>query len=116
MALVKPDLVTIIYTSGTTGVPKGGNALAPQHHQQHYGELRLSLQTGDTALSFLPICHIYERVVIYLYLLNGISVVIPEQTTWRRNGRFGYGNAIFSPQFPVCWKKYTNASTIADSS
>jgi long-chain acyl-CoA synthetase len=76
-ALIKPDeLATIIYTSGTTGVPKG---VMLSHHNIisniKAGRNAFPFKQGDTALSFLPICHIYERVVIYLYLLSGISVV-----------------------------------------
>lgn len=75
-AQIKPEeLATIIYTSGTTGVPKGvmlshdniiSNIMA--------GKGAFPFVAGDTVLSFLPICHIYERVVIYLYTLFGVSV------------------------------------------
>lgn len=75
-AQIKPEeLATIIYTSGTTGVPKGvmlshdniiSNIMS--------GRGAFPFVTGDTVLSFLPICHIYERVVIYLYTLFGVTV------------------------------------------
>lgn len=75
-AQIKPEeLATIIYTSGTTGVPKGvmlshnniiSNIMA--------GKGAFPFVAGDTVLSFLPVCHIYERVVIYLYTLFGVSV------------------------------------------
>lgn len=73
------QLATIIYTSGTTGKPKGvmlshnnivSNVLA--------SEARVPLDAGDKALSFLPICHIFERIVTYLYLYNGISTYFAE--------------------------------------
>ncbi|MEL6535240.1 MAG: long-chain fatty acid--CoA ligase [Bacteroidota bacterium] len=74
------DVATIIYTSGTTGKPKGvmlshdnlvSNVLA-------LGK-RLPLTHGkDTALSFLPLCHVFERMVIYLYQYSGISVTYAE--------------------------------------
>jgi long-chain acyl-CoA synthetase len=78
---VKPsDLATIIYTSGTTGKPKGvmlshdnivSNVFAASK--------RLPLIHGEsTALSFLPVCHIYERVLLYIYLFNGIRVSFAE--------------------------------------
>ena len=78
---VKPsDLATIIYTSGTTGVPKGvmlshenivSNVLS--------STIRLPLDIGEsTALSFLPVCHIYERVILYIYLYNSIKVFFAE--------------------------------------
>jgi len=78
---VKPeDLATIIYTSGTTGKPKGvmlshwnitSNALdASKRLPKIDGETRI--------LSFLPICHIFERVLIYIYQYAGTSVYFAE--------------------------------------
>ena len=79
---VKPeDLATIIYTSGTTGKPKGvmlshdnitSNALDSSK--------RVPLPTsGETrVLSFLPICHIFERVLIYVYQYAGTSIYFAE--------------------------------------
>ncbi|WP_422107973.1 AMP-dependent synthetase/ligase [Winogradskyella sp.] len=78
---VKPeDLATIIYTSGTTGKPKGvmlshwnitSNALDASK--------RLPPIDGETrVLSFLPICHIFERVLIYIYQYAGTSVYFAE--------------------------------------
>ena len=78
---VKPEeLASIIYTSGTTGTPKGvmlshnnitSNALA--------GAKRLPLMDGETrVLSFLPLCHIFERVLIYIYQYSGTTVYYAE--------------------------------------
>ena len=78
---VKPsDLATIIYTSGTTGKPKGvmlshnnitSNALAATS--------RLPYMDKETrVLSFLPICHIFERVLIYVYQYAGVSIYFAE--------------------------------------
>ncbi|WP_445737018.1 AMP-dependent synthetase/ligase [Mariniflexile sp.] len=77
---VKPtDLATLIYTSGTTGTPKGvmlshdnivSNVLGAQ--------LRFPLKHGDKALSFLPICHIFERVFLYLYQYASIEIYFAE--------------------------------------
>lgn len=78
---VKPeDLATIIYTSGTTGVPKG---VMLSHHNVVSNVLssskRLPLDIGQaTALSFLPICHIFERVILYIYIYNGVKIHFAE--------------------------------------
>ncbi|WP_224490980.1 AMP-dependent synthetase/ligase [Robertkochia flava] len=77
---VKPeDLATIIYTSGTTGRPKG---VMLSHHNivsnVISSEERVPLSHGDSALSFLPICHIFERMVTYLYQYCGISIYFAE--------------------------------------
>jgi long-chain acyl-CoA synthetase len=74
------DLATIIYTSGTTGIPKGvmlshdnvvSNVLSSSK--------RLPLNIGEaSALSFLPICHIFERVILYIYMQNSVSVYYAE--------------------------------------
>ncbi|SHI97877.1 AMP-dependent synthetase/ligase [Pseudozobellia thermophila] len=78
---VKPsDLATLIYTSGTTGKPKGvmlshsnlvSNALESSK--------RLPITDGKTkALSFLPLCHVYERMLIYLYQYRSVSIYYAE--------------------------------------
>ena len=78
---VKPsDLATIIYTSGTTGRPKG---VMLSHWNITSNVLdsspRVPLNEGDTrVLSFLPICHIFERVLIYVYQHAGTSIYFAE--------------------------------------
>lgn len=79
-AAVKPeDLATLIYTSGTTGKPKG---VMLTHHNIVSNVLasreRVPFEKGSTALSFLPVCHIFERVILYLYQYCGITVYFAE--------------------------------------
>lgn len=74
---VKPEeLATLIYTSGTTGNPKG----VMLSHDNIVSNVRcvndlLPLGQGDIALSFLPICHIFERSASYSYIYSGINIV-----------------------------------------
>ncbi|UNY97646.1 long-chain fatty acid--CoA ligase [Zhouia spongiae] len=77
---VQPDdLATLIYTSGTTGRPKGV-MLTHKNIVSNVvdSEERVPLDTGDKALSFLPICHIFERMVVYLYQYCGIRIHFAE--------------------------------------
>ena len=73
------DLATLIYTSGTTGKPKGvmlahknvaSNAIASKP--------RLPVNHEAKGVSFLPLCHIYERMIIYLYSYTGVSLYFAE--------------------------------------
>ncbi|WP_400192403.1 AMP-dependent synthetase/ligase [Hymenobacter sp. B81] len=79
-AAVQPeDLLTLIYTSGTTGFPKGvmlthNNILSNCRNSQPF----VPVTKDDTALSFLPLCHIFERMVTYLYMINGVSIYYAE--------------------------------------
>lgn len=70
------DLATLIYTSGTTGNPKG---VMLSHHNilsniQAVAPL-VPVAKGNVALSFLPLCHIFERVVTYAYMYLGVSIM-----------------------------------------
>ncbi|GAB3828376.1 AMP-dependent synthetase/ligase [Hymenobacter jeollabukensis] len=79
-AAVQPDdLLTLIYTSGTTGSPKGvmlshDNILSNCRSSQSF----VPVTKDDSALSFLPLCHIFERMVTYLYMINGVSIYYAE--------------------------------------
>ena len=75
------DLATIIYTSGTTGVPKG----VMLSHKNILSNVISSspvfndfIEKNDRALSFLPLNHIFERMVSYIYLFNGVSIYYAE--------------------------------------
>jgi long-chain acyl-CoA synthetase len=75
-AVAKPDdLATIIYTSGTTGEPKG---VMLTHHNLVFDTLRsgelLSIRPDDVALSFLPLSHVFERTVLYIYMWFGVRI------------------------------------------
>ncbi len=75
-AISKPDdLATIIYTSGTTGEPKG---VMLTHHNMVFDTLRsgelLSIRPDDVALSFLPLSHVFERTVLYIYMWFGVRI------------------------------------------
>ena len=78
---VKPlELATIIYTSGTTGKPKG---VMLSHNNIVSNVLdsadRIPFNPGESrALSFLPICHIYERMVTYIYQYFGVAIYFGE--------------------------------------
>ncbi len=69
------SLASIIYTSGTTGNPKGvmlahRNLLADTMSSEY----SFPVERGDRALSFLPVCHAYERVFQYVYMYKGLTI------------------------------------------
>ena len=83
------DLATLIYTSGTTGEPKGvmlthdnfvSNALSASQ--------LMPWPEGESALAFLPLSHVLERLVDYIYFLRGISIaycgILESADTMRR--------------------------------
>jgi long-chain acyl-CoA synthetase len=73
------DLVTIIYTSGTTGNPKGV-MLSHQNLLSNVGACiePIPADNHSRVLTFLPICHVYERMLHYLYMYLGCSVYFAE--------------------------------------
>jgi long-chain acyl-CoA synthetase len=73
------DLVTIIYTSGTTGNPKG----VMLSHQNLLSNVAACIEpipadNQSRVLTFLPICHVYERMLHYLYMYLGCSIYFAE--------------------------------------
>lgn len=77
-AVASEDILTIIYTSGTTGTPKG---VMLTHHNlvENFVKSSVLLPAGiATSLSFLPLSHIFERMVSYLYAYGGVSVYYAE--------------------------------------
>ena len=74
------DLATLIYTSGTTGKPKGvmlsHNNLVSNVIDS---EKRVPFDPGKSvSLSFLPVCHVFERMILYLYQYCGVSIHFAE--------------------------------------
>lgn len=69
------DLATIIYTSGTTGLPKG----VMLSHKNIVSNVKdclqlIPIQPREVVLSFLPLSHVFERTINYVYFAGGISV------------------------------------------
>lgn len=74
------DLATLIYTSGTTGTPKGVMLTHKNITQNVLNSAsRVPFGVGtETALSFLPVCHVFERMLIYLFQYYSVSIYYAE--------------------------------------
>ena len=78
-AVQPEDLASIIYTSGTTGLPKG----VMLTHDNFMSNIRatvsvMPISEDDTTLSFLPLSHVFERMVEYAYLFEGATIAYAE--------------------------------------
>jgi long-chain acyl-CoA synthetase len=73
------DLATIIYTSGTIGNPKGV-MLSHKNIITNFRSLAATLliNSTHTAVSYLPLCHIYERTMNYMFIYKGVTVFYAE--------------------------------------
>lgn len=84
LAAIKPtiqpdDMASMIYTSGTTGMPKGVMLSHKNFLSNAQALLPLfELGPGDKSLSFLPLSHVYERLVNYYYLSKGVTIYYAE--------------------------------------
>ncbi len=78
--LTSDQVATIIYTSGTTGEPKG---VVLTHNNMSSNEEvsaeSFGMSPADTAVSFLPLSHVYERVIGYAYLFRGVQIAYVER-------------------------------------
>jgi long-chain acyl-CoA synthetase len=75
------DLMSIIYTSGTTGLSKGVMLSHKNFVQNVLATIELlPVKPEDRFLSFLPLCHVFERMVNYLVQYRGCSVYYAEST------------------------------------
>jgi len=73
------DLFTLIYTSGTTGNPKGVMLSHDNLYSQFVGlKDAVPFDETDRAISFLPLCHVFERIIEYYYLFKGTSIYYAE--------------------------------------
>ncbi len=100
------DLAFLVYTSGTTGAPKGAmianrNAVFQMNKAGEY----LDAKPGDKSLSFLPLCHIAERMAsVFNQLALGLIVHFPENSgTVSNDMREVAPHIVFAP--PRFWEK-----------
>ena len=78
-SITQYDLATVIYTSGTTGIPKG----VMLSHRNIMGNVNsltqcMPIEKFGRTISFLPLCHIFERTAVYYYLVLGASINYPQ--------------------------------------
>ena len=73
--LTGDDLASIIYTSGTTGNPKGAMLTHRNLVTNHQTVIKLiDFRSTDSCLSFLPLCHVFERIAYYAFVAAGATI------------------------------------------
>ena len=73
------DIATVIYTSGTTGIPKGVMLTHNNIMSNVYALTQLfPIHLYKRTISFLPLCHIFEKSAVYFYMLIGAEINYPE--------------------------------------
>jgi len=77
-AVSAEDVLTLIYTAGTTGTPKGVMLTHNNLIQNFKHSARLLPEGVKRGLSFLPLSHVYERMIIYLYIYTDVSIYYAE--------------------------------------
>jgi len=103
------EMVTMIYTSGTTGIPKGvmlshRNLVSNFTTHAH----NFDLGPAHKGLSFLPLCHIFERIVNYNFIYKGIGFIMSRH--WHRSCQ---QSKRFSLIFSVACHGYSKGSITA---
>lgn len=77
-ALKATDVASIIYTSGTTGEPKGAMLMHGNLVSNAINSNRTGIKKGDLELSFLPLSHVFERIVSYTLTRVGATIAYAE--------------------------------------
>lgn len=95
------DLATLIYTSGTTGSPKGVMLSHSNIVNNFKNVANTPAKWNKRALSFLPLCHAYERMMVYLYHYLGISVYYVENL-----GKIADDIKEVNPTFMTCVPRF----------
>ncbi len=78
-SILTDDMATLIYTSGTTGSPKGVMLSHKNIISNLMGASKIfNFGLKDRALSFLPICHVFERTINYYFQMQGVGIYYAE--------------------------------------